>query len=114
MKKAVFIAVVFVFLPSFLWPVNGREVGRFNGIRVLEVWGTNREMGRALAWFQGDDIIRIVDSLRTFGDWPRIEKMVESYAWDADQLEILQALAAGVPGVGLKELKALNTYGDWS
>ncbi|MBN2290130.1 MAG: hypothetical protein JXQ83_12415, partial [Candidatus Glassbacteria bacterium] len=50
--------LVFLLLavPSALPASNGRVVADSGGIQVLEVWGTNRQMGEALAAFQGPQI----------------------------------------------------------
>jgi len=111
------IKIVFFFLlvfPAAAPAVNGRVVEQDRGIQVLEVWGTNSEMGRALARFQAGSIGEMISFMRGFSRWSEILQLTETCAWDGDQLEVIQAMAEALPGIGAAELKALNVYGDWS
>ena len=114
MKKYFKCAVFLLLFPSLVQGVNGREVGLYSGIQAVEVWGTNREMGQALAHFQADQIAGIVSTLKTFPGWPELVKIAGSYAWDQDQMEIMQAIAENVPEVELGDLLVVSSYGDWS
>jgi len=114
MSKKKLVIFLVVFFPSLLWAVNGREVGNFSGIQAVEVWGSNWEMGEALAHFQADGIAEIASVMRALPLWPELVKLAGSYAWDADQIEIMQAIADNVPGVELEDLQVISSYGDWS
>jgi hypothetical protein len=90
------------------------------GYTVVRVWGTHREMGRAVGKAFAAEIDAFLPKLRSTPNYPAIRTLVASTVW-SPQLEdeiagIVDGVKAGVPASTLDavDVKALNSFSDWS
>ena len=114
MIRKLLVIILLLSCPTLVYPVNGRIVGKYNGIQVVEVWGSNREMGESLGALQGRELTEMITFMRQLPMWQFARERAEQYAWNNDELEILQAMDSLLSDLDLADLMAVNTYGDWS
>jgi len=119
-------------------PAVTGSISTENGVRVLRLWGTDREQGYAHGYLLGRDIMDVVESVlldeRTLADPNAYEKMIlggvvaqmkfeEAYEQQLSGMLAGVKAAVGADGIQLRrlkrdlsvqDLKAINTLADWS
>ncbi|MHC4248092.1 MAG: C45 family autoproteolytic acyltransferase/hydrolase [Planctomycetota bacterium] len=100
--------------PGLVAETDGGRFRVVNGIRVLELWGSPEQMGRAHGTLLKEDIRRVISDVIDGSHWPeRImegTRVMERHQHERHRREI-RALAAAA-GVDYMKIVALQLFGD--
>ncbi len=94
------------------------------GYTVMQVWGTDYEMGYAQGFYSAQEIVGGVEDLKALIGltmYSVVKAAIAATVWKPAAMDVeLQGMLAGIkavlPAVGLdvNDIKVLNTYGDWA
>lgn len=128
MRRQRLVIAAMLALAAFAWlPAHAENYQILNesldanhyGYTVLRVWGSHREMGRAIGRAFAQELTDFTPQLRAFPSYDSIRNLVGSAAWPSEMEDeiagMVEGVKAGVPSSGLDalDLKALNAFSDW-
>ena len=114
------LAVSWVFItPVRGQPINGKILRQEldasgNGYTVMKVWGTYYEMGYAHGYLLGEQIDKMVQSLKLYvgSSYNDIKSEISNTYYPPDMRDEIDGMVAGIQEV-VQDIMMLNTIGDW-